>query len=313
MLLEERILFMLFISNHTLAALRNFTNALRQAVPEFSPGLLSEESRSTGVLAMNLHLPSVCVSLRLMSRLMMTVHPLTLVLCLAGPLMLCNGQASAEEKKAEGAPAEKVDPKKDDGKKADSAKVDKDGWKPLFNGKDLEGWKITNFGGEGEVFVENGEVVISQGADLSGIHTEQEIPKSNYEIQFEAQREAGSDFFAGLTFPVKDSHCSLILGGWGGGVCGISSLNGMDASENETTSYQAFEKGKWYKIKVIVRDNHLHAWIDDAKVVDVDTTGMRVGTRFEVDRSKPFGFSTYATTGRLKNVRVRSLPPEDAK
>jgi len=190
---------------------------------------------------------------------------------------------------------------------------DKDGWKPLFNGKDLEGWKVTEFGGQGEVSVEDGEIVISQGADLSGIHTEQEIPKSNYEVQFEAQRAAGSDFFAGLTFPVKDSYCSLIVGGWGGGVCGISSLSGMDASENETTSYQQFDKGKWYKVRLVVRDDHIHAWIDDKQIVDVDTTGQKIGVRFEVERSKPFGFSTYQTTARLKNARIRLLPPEEKK
>jgi hypothetical protein len=191
-----------------------------------------------------------------------------------------------------------------------SAKVpkDKDGWWPLFNGKDLTGWKVTEFGGEGDVFVEEGEVVISQGADLSGIHTEQPIPKSDYEIQFEAMREAGSDFFAGVTFPVRDKHCSLILGGWGGGTCGISSLDGMDASENETSSLQSFEKGKWYKVRIVVRDNHLNAWLDDKEIVDVDTTGRKIDTRFEVERSKPFGFCTYATTGRLKNVKVRELP-----
>jgi len=198
------------------------------------------------------------------------------------------------------------------GKESDK-KPDAEGWIPLFNGKDLEGWKVTEFGGQGEVYVENGEVVISQGADLSGIHTQKKIPTSNYEIQYEAQRAAGSDFFAGLTFPVKDSHASLILGGWGGGVCGISSLNGMDASENETTSYQQFEKGKWYKVRIVVRDNHLSAWLDDKQIVDVDTTDMRIGVRFEVERSKPFGFSTYATTGKLKNVRLRSLPPEEKK
>lgn len=187
-----------------------------------------------------------------------------------------------------------------------------DGWKPLFNGRDLEGWKITNFGGEGDVFVENGDIVITQGADLSGIHTEQELPKSNYEVQFEAMREQGSDFFAGLTFPVKDSHCSLILGGWGGGVCGISSLDGMDASENDTTSYQEFRKGEWYKVRIEVRDNHLNAWVNDKSIVDVDTTGRRIGTRFEVDRSKPFGFATYATTGRIRNAKIRPLPREAA-
>ena len=213
--------------------------------------------------------------------------------------------ADGDDKKPAGA--------KTDEKKEPKQESDAKGWQPLFNGKDLEGWKVTNFGGEGEVYVEDGEVVISQGADLSGIHTEKEIPRSNYEIQFEAQRAAGSDFFAGLTFPVKDSHCSLIIGGWGGGVCGISSLDGMDASENETTSYQQFDKDKWYKIRIVVRDNHLSAWLDDKQIVDVDTTDKKIGVRFEVERSKPFGFATYATTGRLKNVRLRTLPPEEKK
>lgn len=195
----------------------------------------------------------------------------------------------------------------------DTKPGDADGWKPLFNGKDLEGWKITEFGGQGEAFVEDGEVVISQGADMSGIHTEKEIPTSNYEVQFEAQRAAGSDFFAGLTFPVKDSHCSLIIGGWGGGVCGLSSLSGMDASENETTSYQQFDKGKWYKVRLVVRDDHISAWLDDKQIVDVDTTGQKIGIRFEVERSKPFGFSTWQTTARLKNARIRPLPTDEKK
>ena len=191
-------------------------------------------------------------------------------------------------------------------------KPDAEGWLPLFNGKNLDGWKVTNFGGEGDVLVENGDVVITQGADLSGIHTEKKLPKSNYEVQFEAQREAGGDFFAGLTFPIRDNFCSLIIGGWGGGVCGISSLDGMDASENDTTSYQQFDKGRWYRIRLVVRDNHINAWIDDNQIVDVDTKDRRIGVRFEVERSKPFGFATYATTGRIRKARIRSLPAESA-
>lgn len=197
--------------------------------------------------------------------------------------------------------------------KTEKPVADKDGWIALFNGKDLDGWKITNFGGEGEVYVEDGNVVISQGVDLSGVHTERELPKINYEVQFEAQRVAGSDFFAGLTFPVKDSHCSLIIGGWGGGVCGLSSLSGMDASENETTSYRDFTKGQWYKFRLIVTDDHISAWIDGKQIVDVDTTGQRIGTRFEIDRSKPFGFATYQTTAKLRNAKLRPLPKTDVK
>lgn len=223
--------------------------------------------------------------------------------------LIAIGPASADDK----ATVAKDD--KEAATPVDAKKADKDGWQSLFDGKNLEdsGWKVSEFGGQGEALIENGEVVISQGADMSGIYTEKEIPKSNYEVQFEAQRAAGSDFFAGLTFPVKDSFCSLIIGGWGGGVCGLSSLNGMDAVENETTTYQQFEKGKWYKVRLVVRDNHISAWLDQHQIVDVDTTDQKIGTRFEVERSKPFGFSTWQTTARLRNVRIRPLPPEDKK
>lgn len=195
-------------------------------------------------------------------------------------------------------------------------------WSPLFNGKDLEGWKVTNYGGEGEVLVDKGEIVITQGQDLSGIHTvRKDLPTENYEVQFEAMREAGSDFFAAITFPIGSNHCSLILGGWGGGLCGISSLDGMDASENETTSFHQFEGKRWYKVRVRVEGSEIKAWIDDTQIVDTDTEGRRVDVRFEVERSKPFGFSTYATTGRIRKAGIRRLPaakeqksaPADAK
>ncbi|MCP4783543.1 MAG: DUF1080 domain-containing protein [Fuerstiella sp.] len=195
---------------------------------------------------------------------------------------------------------------------ATSPKLDKDGWTPLFNvngKKKLEGWKSTNFGGEGEVYLEKGNVVITQGVDLSGITSlRKDLPSSNYEIEFEAQRAAGSDFFVGLTFPVKKSSCSLIMGGWGGGVCGLSSLDGMDASENETTSYMAFTNGQWYKIRLKVTDERIEAWLDKVQLVEVETEGRKIDVRFEVEISKPLGFATYQSTTWIRNARIRQLP-----
>jgi hypothetical protein len=196
-----------------------------------------------------------------------------------------------------------------DAKREASPKPDKDGWTPLFNGKNLDGWKSTNFGGEGEVYLEKGNVVITQGVDLSGINSSRkDLPRSNYEIEFEAQRAAGSDFFVGLTFPVRKSSCSLILGGWGGGVCGLSSLDGMDASENETTSYMAFTNGQWYKIRLKVTDDKIEAWLDKQQLVEVDTDDRKIDVRFEVEISKPLGFATYQSTAWIRNARIRQLP-----
>ena len=193
--------------------------------------------------------------------------------------------------------------------------ADKKAWKPLFNGKDLDGWKVTNFGGEGEVKVEGkGELVIYEGVDLSGITTtRKDLPTANYEVEFEAQRAKGSDFFVGYTFPVGEDACSFIMGGWGGGICGISSLDFMDASENSTTHYADFALGKWYTVRVRVTDKLIQAWIDKDEVATVEREYHDIDVRFEMDVCKPMGFATYQTVGKIRNARIRTLSSKETK
>ena len=184
-------------------------------------------------------------------------------------------------------------------------------WVSLFDGKTLGKWKSTEFGGQGEVAVKDGAIVLPTGSDMSGITwTGKEWPKMNYEIALEAQRVDGSDFFCGLTFAVGDDPCTLILGGWGGTVVGLSNLDGLDAVNNDTTKFVTFKKGQWYKIKVRVTPKNISAWIDDDKTVDADIEGKKIGVRSEVELSKPLGISTWQTTGAVRNIRYRQLPAE---
>ncbi|HRX79226.1 MAG: DUF1080 domain-containing protein [Planctomycetaceae bacterium] len=184
---------------------------------------------------------------------------------------------------------------------------DEPSWKPLFDGKTLDGWKITNFGGEGEVTVEDGSIILEYGSSLTGITYDGTFPKTNYEITLEARRLDGTDFFCGMTFPVAESHCSLILGGWGGAVVGLSSIDGHDASENETTQYKKFEAEQWYKIRLRVTPERIEAWIDDKVWVDQDIKGRKITTRSEVNLSKPFGISAYETRSALRKLQIREL------
>jgi len=198
---------------------------------------------------------------------------------------------------------------------AAAAKDKKKGWKSLFNGKDLQGWKVTDFGGEGAVTVgDKGDVTIEEGVDLSGITTtRKDLPTTNYEVRFEAQRSKGTDFFVGYTFPVGDSACSLVMGGWGGGVCGISSLDFMDASENDTTQYRDFVRGKWYEVRVRVTDTHIQAWLGKSTLANVERSSYKVDVRFEMEASKPMGFATYQTVGKIRNARLRTLTADEVK
>ncbi|MCA9120240.1 MAG: DUF1080 domain-containing protein [Planctomycetaceae bacterium] len=185
--------------------------------------------------------------------------------------------------------------------------ADEPNWKPLFDGRTLSGWKITNFGGEGDVTVGKDSIILDYGSSLTGITYTGELPTTNYEISLEARRLDGTDFFCGMTFPVADSHCSLILGGWGGAVVGLSSIDGHDASENETTQYYKFNADQWYKIRLRVEPERIQAWIDDKTWVDQDIKGRKITTRGEVNLSKPFGISSFETRSELRRLQIREL------
>lgn len=184
-----------------------------------------------------------------------------------------------------------------------------DGWKDLFDGKTLANWKSTSFGGEGEVKVVDGRIVVEPGVDLSGFHwTGEALPKMNYEFCVEATKLEGSDIFCGISFPVGDSQCSFVAGGWGGGLVGLSSIDGMNASENETTKVMAFQENKPYRIRLRVTPARIEAWIDDEPVVNVDTTGKKISIHPMMEISKPLGLATFMTRSSFRNIRIRPLP-----
>lgn len=186
-------------------------------------------------------------------------------------------------------------------------------WRPLFDGRALGQWKPTPFGGEGEVSVDRGLLRIAMGADLSGVTWQGDFPRQSFEIALEARRVDGSDFFCGLTFPVGKSHCSLIVGGWGGGVVGLSSIDGQDAANNATTRVMSFTSDRWYAIRVRVTPDRLTCFLDDDQIVDQPLAGHEISVREEVAASQPLGIATYATTAELRNIRWRPVAEAPAQ
>jgi len=184
------------------------------------------------------------------------------------------------------------------------------GWQPLFDGKSLGGWKPTEFGGEGEVKVQEGQIVLMMGQPLTGItwKDEKQLSKDNYEIRLQAMKRKGDDFFCGLTFPVRDAHATFVVGGWGGSVVGLSSINGLDASENDTTKYEKLDHNKWYAIRVRVAEGKVQCWLNDQLMVDVEMQDNRFSTRIEVDPNKPLGICSFNVEAALKDIELRRLP-----
>lgn len=182
----------------------------------------------------------------------------------------------------------------------------------LFDGRSLAGWEVTDFIGHGPVEAEEGSIVLGMGDPLTGITWTGEFPRVGYEVTLQATRVEGRDFFAAITFPVGDAPCTLVIGGWGGSVVGLSSIAGEDASQNETTRGMRFENGRWYRIRLRVTEEKIQAWIDDEPVVDFSHVGRLLSIRVEVWGSQPFGIASWMTRAALRNIELRMLSGSDS-
>jgi pimeloyl-ACP methyl ester carboxylesterase len=179
--------------------------------------------------------------------------------------------------------------------------------------EDLAPWRVADFPGSAGVTLRDGVFFLERGNDMTGVTCPEPRFRMNYEISLKAMRVAGDDFFCGLTFPVGEEPCSLILGGWGGTIVGLSSLDYLDASENDTTRSIVFDKGCWYDIRLRVTDGRIQAWIDDESIIDVKTEGRNIGIRWEVEASVPLGIATWRTTGAFRDFRMAACSPSVSK
>lgn len=184
-------------------------------------------------------------------------------------------------------------------------------WVPLFDGKTLNGWRVLTekaFVGHAEVSVENGAILLKRGRLQTGIGWDGEFPRDNYEVSLEAMRTEGSDFFCGMTFPVGDEPCTLIVGGWGGAVVGLSNVDHMHAAENMTTNSMSFENNRWYPIRLRVASGMIEVWIDDHQMIRLERGDHRFTVWWEQEAARPFGIATWSTGAALRDIRFRRLP-----
>ena len=181
----------------------------------------------------------------------------------------------------------------------------------LFDGKSLAGWKVLeelSFEKHGKVEVQAGELILNAGQVGTGIVWKEKPPRENYELTLQARRREGSDFFCGMTFPVGQEYCTLVLGGWGGSVTGLSNIDDASAVENETTGYVPFKQNQWYAIRLLVTKEKIAAWVDKEEIVSILRKDRRFAVWWEQEPARPLGIVTWQTTAGFKDIELRALP-----
>ena len=98
-----------------------------------------------------------------------------------------------------------------------------------------------------------------------------------------------------------------MLGGWGGSLCGLSSLDGNDAAHNDTRCLRQFPDGKECTVRVAVAPDRVEATLDGQPLCRIDPRRHRLGLRPEVALSRPLGLASFHTVAAVRSVRWRPL------
>jgi hypothetical protein len=153
-------------------------------------------------------------------------------------------------------------------------------WKPLFNGKDLSGWKQLN--GKAKFSVENGEIV---GTTVSGepnsfLATDKDYGDFilEFEYQVDSTMNSGVQFRSeslpsyqngrvhGYQFEIDPSKRA-----WSGGIYDEGRRDWLYTMDLNPSAKTAFKQGRWNKARIECIGNELRTWLNGvpcAYVVD---------------------------------------------
>lgn len=153
-------------------------------------------------------------------------------------------------------------------------------WKPLFNGKDLSGWRQLN--GKAKYTVQNGEIVGTtvMGEPNSFLATEKDYGDFILEFEYKVDSTMNSGVqFRSLSTP--DFKNGRVHGyqfeidpskrGWTGGIYDEARRDWLYTMDLNPAAKPAFRQGQWNKARIECIGNNLRTWINGvpaAYVVD---------------------------------------------
>ncbi len=150
-----------------------------------------------------------------------------------------------------------------------------EGWKDLFNGKDLSGWKQLN--GQAKYTVENGEIIGTTvyGTPNSFLCTEQTYKdfilelellvdeQMNSGIQFRSESKA--DYMNGR---VHGYQCEVDPSerAWSGGIYDEARRGWLYTGTYNPEGQKAFKHGEWNKYRIECVGNNIRTWINGVPI-----------------------------------------------
>jgi hypothetical protein len=207
------------------------------------------------------------------------------------------------------------------------AAADDDGWKPLFNGKDLDGW--IQRGGKAKYRVEDGQIIGNSvpNTQNSFLCTQHDYADFILELEFKVDPRLNSGvqirshcFAEEMTVEVMGKQIKIPAGrvhgyqveidpsprAFSGGIYDEArrKVYLQDLKENEAAR-KAFKANEWNKFRIECRGDSIRTWINGVPAVDLKdsvTTSGFIGLQVHA-----VGKESEPREVRFRNVRIKEL------
>lgn len=187
--------------------------------------------------------------------------------------------------------------------------ADEDGWTTMFDGKTLDGWKVTEEN-PGSFKVEDGAIVahgerahlfyVGDGKPYENFEFKAQVmtlPKSNAGIYFHTRYQPEGWPMGGYEAQVNNTHSDPKKTG---SLYGVVNVLQVPAADNE-----------WFDYDIKVEGNHIRIEIDGKPVVDYyEPEGVRKGEKFERALSEgTFALQAHdpISVVKFRDMKVRRL------
>ena len=199
------------------------------------------------------------------------------------------------------------------------AKKGDDGFTPLFNGKDLAGWA----GAANNYEVKDGAIMCKPGQG-GVLHTRDEY--TDFVVRVEINIPAGGNNGLAIRYP-GEGDCAYA------GMCELQVLDNdspkyatLDARQYHGSAYgmvpaaRGFQRpaGEWNFQEVTVRGSKIRVELNGNVILDTDLEPVKEYMANSPHPGKTlkkgfFGFAGHGDPVMFRNVRIKALPPEEAK
>lgn len=189
-----------------------------------------------------------------------------------------------------------------------SAEERRAGFKPLFDGTSLEGWRLRNPDGRKSWSVENGMLVNRlpknrEGERPHGVDLVTDDKFWNFQVRYEYMVPEGSN----SGFYLRGRHEIQILDGGPGNPTGSS--NGSIYNHTPASRNVSRPAGEWQTVDATMIDDRVTVYLNGVRIIDDVRVERPTGSELDGNVNEPGSFFLQGDHGPVafRNLRVREI------